>query len=314
VVGDLRVLVPGDHFQLAYYRQYLAYNRYRAGELDEALAGYREALAMYRRLGTHLPQVADLQETMAALLDDMGRIEEAEPLVRELLPLVVEVYGGDGGGSAVGVHNRLGVIALARGRFDEALQEAERGLRVAERHFGPGHRYAASQWMQQGSVLLATGRLEAAAAAFRRAERIRRTALTADSPAHMSTAIGFARLALAQGRAVEAETRLQGLLDRRGPTQLVQVELESTLALAIAQQGRHAEGRALLITALERLPVSHWRRQAQAAAAGLPPFVVAPSPSALAEGRRVLDLLSRRLGPQAPSVTMVKTALAAAGG
>ncbi|MCP5269971.1 MAG: serine/threonine protein kinase [Burkholderiaceae bacterium] len=313
-VRELRAAVPGDHFELAYYLQYRAYNRYRAGDLEAALAGYQEALAMYRRLGTRLPQVVDLQETMAALLDDLGHIEEAEQLSRGLLPLVVELYGGDGGGSAVGLHNRLAAIALSRGQFEEALQQADLAREIAVRNLGPRHRYEASQWLQRASALMGQGRLDEAEAAIREAEAVRRTAVTADSPDHATTAAAHARLALARGRPAEAEARLQPWRDRRVPTQRAQVDLEWHLALAIALQGRRDEARALAATALQRLPSSHWHRQAMAVLHDLPPFTARPTAEALDQARVVQAALRSRLGPDALPVAELAAAIKAAGG
>jgi serine/threonine-protein kinase len=312
-VRELRAAAPGDQFELAFYLQYRAYNRYRAGELEPALDGYRDALAMYQRLGTRLPQVVDLQQTMAALLDDMGHIEEAEQLAHDLLPVVVDLYGGDGGGAAVGLHNRLATTARTRGRFDEALRRADLARDAAIRNYGPRHRYVASQLQQRGVVLLRLGRLEEAHAAIREADALRRAALAPDSPAHLITAVAFASLALARGRPAEAEALLQPWRERRAPAQHTQVAMEWTLALAMAQQGRRDEARALAATALERLVPLHWHRQAMSALRELPPFEAQPASEVLDRARGVHDALQARLGPAAPVVTELAQAIAAAG-
>ena len=185
---------------------------------------------------------------------------------------------------------------------------------IAVRNLGPRHRYEASQWLQRASALMGQGRLDEAEAAIREAEAVRRTAVTADSPDHATTAAAHARLALARGRPAEAEARLQPWRDRRVPTQRAQVDLEWHLALAIALQGRRDEARALAATALQRLPSSHWHRQAMAVLHDLPPFTARPTAEALDQARVVQAALRSRLGPDALPVAELAAAIKAAGG
>ena len=308
-LAALRALRPGDDAELAYYTQYLGYNRYRAGALDDALPYYEQALAMYRRLGTQLPALADLLQQLSALHGDRGDPEAAERSARELLPMLQALYGGDGGSTAMAMHNRLASVFAQRGRDDEALAHAETALAIALRLYGSEHRYVASCLQLRATLRLQQGRLDAAEADLREAERVRRAVLAADSPDFVGSEIAWARLALARGRTDEAERRLRQALAGPAPRQALRVDAEIALGTLLAGQGRRDEGLALARAGSERLHAGHWRRQGMAALLALPPFVDQATPAALAEGRRTADDLRRRLGPQAGLVGEIEQAI-----
>jgi serine/threonine-protein kinase len=101
------------------------------GAFADSEAAYREALAIQRGNGPD-PQVAAITEIyFARLLIDVGRFEEAEPLLADNLVRLRRLYKGEHPLTGTALRD-LGYLRLEQGRLDEAeasLDEAQRVFR-----------------------------------------------------------------------------------------------------------------------------------------------------------------------------------------
>jgi serine/threonine protein kinase/tetratricopeptide (TPR) repeat protein len=206
-----------------YYRVGLM--RDRLGELKEAEAGYREALALRKQLAAEFPDrpevcsgLARCHTSLGALLQDTGRLKEAETAYGDALALLKpltarfparpELRHG-----LAASHYNLGVLLQDRGRLTEAeaayrdalaLREAladEFPTRPALRHD------LAASHNNLGNLLRAVGRLGEAAAAYQDALALRRQ-LAADFPTRPEFRAGLARSQAAQGTLLQDTGRL----------------------------------------------------------------------------------------------------------
>jgi serine/threonine-protein kinase len=188
----------------------------RQGDLDGAIAGYREAI----RLG---PGFAVLHRNLGRALSAGGRSEEALAAFREALRLDPEDPE---------THHDLGASAFGRGDVDGAVRHLAEAVRLAPRnklyHLG------------LGQFLMAARRVEEAGRELREALR-----LDPDfAPAHVS--LGVLRLRL--GRTVEALASLRCAL-RLAPED---PSVHANLAQVLATLGRHAEAEREAREALDR--------------------------------------------------------------
>jgi LuxR family transcriptional regulator, maltose regulon positive regulatory protein len=99
--------------------------------VDLAEQRVREAIAIAERLGwSTLPNVGVANLNLAALLIDRGRFDEGEDWLRRAQPILT---GAAEAAANVGLHHVEGMLAMARGRFVDALAAFRAGQRVAER-------------------------------------------------------------------------------------------------------------------------------------------------------------------------------------
>jgi len=176
LIAKAAALAPGN----AVYRLHLGECRRAAGNLDEAIAAYRAALAVD---ATFLPALASLGNALKA----QGKLEEAiacHERAAELAPESAEVT------------SNLAVALKDAGRIDEAAARARESARLAPDH--------AEIQFNLGNVLLAAGAVEEAEAAFARALE--------KNPRHIRAWCnrGIARREQGQGR--EAAESLRGAL------------------------------------------------------------------------------------------------------
>ncbi len=102
------------------------------GRLDQAEAAYRRSLDLHQKvLGADHPETALVRGGLAAVLDAVGRGNEAEDLLRGALPAEGEVREGRRAVAAFRDRAALGGLLRRQGRRDEAqriLRECASGL------------------------------------------------------------------------------------------------------------------------------------------------------------------------------------------
>jgi predicted TPR repeat methyltransferase len=160
------IAIRNDNYK---YHYNLAIALQVQGRLDEAVTGYRAAVAL-------APAVTAVRVALAEALQRLGRLDEATAAYRDALAQAPE---------DATLHFALGTLLQARGE----LEEAEESYRCALDH-RPDH---APTLVNLGTVLHARGRLDQAATCHRRA--------VAAEP-------GFAPAHLNLGAALQAQGRL----------------------------------------------------------------------------------------------------------
>jgi len=141
------------------------------------------------------------------------------------------------------------------GRYDEALQFAERTLEIRERFLGTEHRDVAATIDSIGGIYTDRGEYGKAESLDRRALAIREKALGKDHPATGASLNNLGELYYYQGKYAEAELLYKRSLDIReealGKDHPSTSESLNNLAVLYHSQGKYAEAESLFKRALD---------------------------------------------------------------
>jgi tetratricopeptide (TPR) repeat protein len=172
---------------------------YAQGKYEESLRHHREARVIQaRRLGEGRALVVQLDHGVATNLRMLGRLAEAEVLLRRTLAVQERTLGAVHHTVAMTLNNLMGVLA-ERGALAEARQLCERALAIREQVYPPGHPMTASSVHNLAWLSAAQGRTDEARALYVRAEQMRSAALGADHPDTTKTRLDLAGLAIEDG-------------------------------------------------------------------------------------------------------------------
>ncbi|MGH8308897.1 MAG: protein kinase domain-containing protein, partial [Steroidobacteraceae bacterium] len=157
-----RIALSGrDHRETAALYNSLAIALTGANRFDEALAAYRESLAIHERLGRseEIDAIVMLGNTGALALQT-GRLAEAE----RILTTAVQKQQAIAGESAAlaAAMGRLGVALSARADVDEALPVLRRAVAMAEQHAGAVSPLSVQNRLFLAEALASVGQHEAA--------------------------------------------------------------------------------------------------------------------------------------------------------
>ena len=209
-----RELVSGDDPRTAEALGDLSRNLHVLGRA-EAEALCTESLAMYRRLfaGDH-PRIAGMLGSHGLMLVDLGRVDEAIPILTEALAMRERLQQGDSGETALALGSLAAALRTA-GRADEAEPLASRALQIRERVYKGDHPDVASSLDTLAMIHLTLGRLDEAAALYERALEMRLRMFPEDHPAVAENLTMVAWVWEDQGRAEEAEPLYERALAMR---------------------------------------------------------------------------------------------------
>jgi tetratricopeptide (TPR) repeat protein len=157
----------------------------------ELFASYAVALRAWE-LGDEHPTVAADKAALAALLDAVGRADEAEALLRKAARVLERSVGANHVDVAASLNN-LGANLQRRGKLDEAEHHYRRALAIKERRYGPDHPELTPTLNNLAVVLRRTHRLDDAAALYRRALAILERTVEPDHPNLAACRANFAR-------------------------------------------------------------------------------------------------------------------------
>ncbi|MCW5632516.1 MAG: serine/threonine protein kinase [Rubrivivax sp.] len=314
-LAKLREVHRGDHGDIAWLLNNHGWCLHAMGRLDEAQPLYEEALAMQRRLGIAPAERLQTQNNLAGVFYDRGDLERAGAMWHEVLQGYEGVFGTGGHAAVARSQNMVALVAIERGRYDEAGVLTAAALATNRKLLGERHRWTAITMQSHGVALLGLGRLDEAEQLLRQSQAVRRELLPPGHADHTGPLLALARLALERGRPAMAEREARAALalinGLESPDRNPRDRVLWTLARAVALQGRRAEGRELATQALatmrERLPPTHWRRQAAEAAVALPPFAEEAAAEARARASAVAAALAERIGPNAEAVRELRS-------
>jgi tetratricopeptide (TPR) repeat protein len=140
--------------------------RYQAGDLDGAIAAFRQAVSLnpndslaYSNLGLALMDKGNLPEAAMALERSIGIIDARAAMAPAPHPSSSRAY------SVLGIAlNNLAIVRYQQGQLDVALAAVTRALQAATTY--------PDAWVTRGVILEAQGKLDLAIAAFRQAEAL----------------------------------------------------------------------------------------------------------------------------------------------
>jgi tetratricopeptide (TPR) repeat protein len=187
---------------------------YYEGRFSEALECLEDVVAIRRRTGReHEPDMMNALESLSALMEAVGRWDEAESLEREVIALHREFYGEERAFRLAMYQHRLGRYLFAQRKFDEAEQLIAESYEFLTRVGGERHPAALSALLTQGKLFLETGRLDEAARAFERVARLRSEVLGEDHDEVLLAQLHLGSVLLAQGSPEEARALHERVLE-----------------------------------------------------------------------------------------------------
>jgi tetratricopeptide (TPR) repeat protein len=151
--GPRHVLVGGALINLGA-------TQFALGDLDRALALFREALAIYEeQVGPDSPRVAIALTNIAQILTQKHQLAEALPMLQRALAIKEHAFGPE--------HRGVGVTLLAISdvyvgdrRYQDALAPARRGYTILKAAMAPEHPNVATAATSLGQILVRLGQFD----------------------------------------------------------------------------------------------------------------------------------------------------------
>jgi tetratricopeptide (TPR) repeat protein len=139
---------------------------------------YERALTVFEGAhGPKHPAVGTIRHNLSNALRAQDKLDEAKAQLDAAMEIEIEIYGADSD-LVAGNHNGLGVLELARGEHQAALEHFGIALEGWRNAYGEGHHKLAYPLTGQGRALVGLGREAEAIAPLERALEIR------DAPEH----------------------------------------------------------------------------------------------------------------------------------
>ena len=222
-----------------------------AGLYDDALALVEGACETATRVvgGSH-PRTTAFRATRARVLQQMGKLHEAEQELRDVLDLLT-VTAGPESEAVARATMELGTIARARGELLEAESLLRRALELAAKLWGLGHPDTAAVQGNLAAVLEAQGKLQDALEAMTAALSTQRKVF-GDHPATARTLNNLGMLFAQAGRLDDGLLRIRESVDmqRRLKEDTALASALNNLASLLMQQGKYDEAEEALRDAL----------------------------------------------------------------
>ncbi len=246
---------PGDRPDLAADLNNLGRLDYDLGSYAAAEERFREALAMWQRLGDEAGVVVALRN-LAAVLMQRGETAQALELHARVLEIQRRLYGSEDPEVAATLYS-LGALHRIRGEPEKAEPILRRALGIYSQSFGPRHTRIAAVESSLGRVLYALGRLPEAREHHERALGIRRELLGDDHVEVANSGKHLAAVLLAQGEAEAAgqllETALDVLRRKRPEGDWMIADAGGVWGSYLAARGRSAEAEPHLLAGYHTL-------------------------------------------------------------
>ena len=195
------VETPSDHLAT----RHAGYKYFQAGQYEEALSCYRDALQMTESTAhSSLGVLANDLNDIAVLFEEMGRHAEAMAYYQRELG-VLDKLGAKAGVLVAQTHTEMGGLALVGGLLPTAETEYKKAIALLKHDGQSENPELAKALAGLGRVYGEWGRYGQATALLRRARAIAEKSLPANSPALVSLMDSEASLLTDAGRFAEAE-------------------------------------------------------------------------------------------------------------
>jgi serine/threonine-protein kinase len=252
---ELRKVAGPSQEQLGELLKYTANLHQEKGDLDQAIALYREAFAALRgALGEDHPSVAGALGDMAIALKDARQYVEAEKAYLDSLAIQRKVLGArhPDVGNAL---NNLSVMYFDQGKFEPALAAAQEGSDILRATLGDAHDTTNITRLNAARAHVQLGHLEVAEREFRDILAIRRQTLTSGNISFALTIDALAdvlnrqrRFEEALGYAHEARESAEKAVGR---DHWRWAAVNRTLGVALTGLARYAEAERILLDSFE---------------------------------------------------------------
>ncbi len=184
------------------------------GDYEEGEARLREALSEYERAGIQDEDVLVTQSYLGGLLQESGRLEEAEQVYRKALEGWVQERGEEHPQS-IRVRNNLALALHGQGKTEDVVQELEKLVAISRRVLGPEHPDTITALSNLGAIHYRSNRKDLAAPYMREALELLERTTQSDDPFLLGAKGNVGALELDLGNLDVAEPLLREVHDRR---------------------------------------------------------------------------------------------------
>ncbi|KAF5831727.1 hypothetical protein DUNSADRAFT_12674, partial [Dunaliella salina] len=206
-----------------------------------------------KELGDQHPMTLDAGEGLAKCLGFLGKLEEAEDLIRKNLDARQKVLGLDHPDSITSV-STLADCLSRQGKYNEAEILYRECLAARQDVLGPNHLSSIASKNTLANCLSRRGKWGDAEYLYRQSLEARQRSLHPDNPSIFDTENNLADSLSRQGKMAEAEALYQQSLAGRqhvlGPNHLKSIASENNLANSLFSQGKYNEAEAYYKTSL----------------------------------------------------------------
>jgi eukaryotic-like serine/threonine-protein kinase len=227
--------------------------RLRGDHAGAADAFERSLLAMAADGETGTVEHARVTIGLANVYLELGRRDDAEPLMREALAIQEQVLGAYHQDVSTTLMN-LGIMYLQQRNIAAAEPYLRRSVEIDERNLGHDHPDLAYSLLNLGVAYQLEGRYDQAERVYRRAHSLWLTALGADHPNMASVLNNLGEAYWGQGKYEDAESSLVRAMELKtrtvGRDSPSMARSLKALANVYRDQGRHADAEALYLEAL----------------------------------------------------------------
>ncbi|HTJ41349.1 MAG TPA: serine/threonine-protein kinase [Kofleriaceae bacterium] len=150
-IAILHAAYGDDHPDIAMAESSLGKIAADANDYDASNQHYRAAIAIRERLAPDSTELAQDRASLAENLQLMGKPDEAEPMLRDVLAFYRAKLGDDHWQVAQ-THRQIAGVMLSRGRVDEAMAELEQARAILERVYGAQHTSIAEVYELEANV------------------------------------------------------------------------------------------------------------------------------------------------------------------
>jgi tetratricopeptide (TPR) repeat protein len=193
------------------------------------------AAAVLERMGGDPVVEGWLANDLGALRYEQGRWEEARQQYERAIALKKRALGSDNPDIAGSLSNLAADLTKLH-RYDEALATVETALAISRKWVASDSFNTAINLTNEGEVLTEMKRFPEATAAYRRSWEIADAKIPADNPVRFEPLFGLATVALEQGDAQDAVSKLERVLDawqrlRAMPVDIARAQFKLATAL-----------------------------------------------------------------------------------
>ena len=245
-------LPPGQDVELSHTLNNLALVLQIKGDLPQAEVYLRRAIAVSSKYPEQIGETLTMRSNLGAVLLEMGKLEQAEPILREALDGRRRVLGEQHPQVATSM-GRLARALSARGKYEEAEQLYREALRRNRSALGDSHLDTLNTMVNLASLLQEEGSLQESESLYHAAVETGTRALGehADMAGWYG---GLGSVLFSEGKPAEAEQAFQrGIAickSRIGPGSIREAKIRGKYALLQSASARYSEAQRNLEDAL----------------------------------------------------------------
>lgn len=224
----------------------------RRGKLAEAEVGYRRAYEALREHGAALDLRASCTDQLSVVLQELGRLDDAEPFAREALDGYRSARGPEHP-ATLNAQTNFAMLLLDRGKREEARDLLASTFEAQTRALGPAHPQTLATQNNLAGALMMLGDLEGALERWRSLAAAQELLPNADKLTVLATRRNVGNVLTRLGQPDEAEPvlveMLEDALTHFPPTHWIVTRGRTSLGRARIALGRFDEAEAELLEA-----------------------------------------------------------------